>query len=331
MTGAAKTNLQDLGVATAQIASIDASGAAWAQTAAAFAASTMLTKPPVETFEQLRRVLDGLFGNTWSLWQGNLHHILWIDEANNLKHLLKFGEPGRLLLRQFLDSLVRWTKQTGLISVVFSSSESFVLNDLFYSATEHVRDRIDHFCIGCFPEKEAREYYAQLTRDSTDAIPFDDVFAVVGGHPMHLRQVFEKRVWLKERGLLHCTPCVKFSYLLETTLHSKARVLGVGVDFDVKQLQCVLNLVHKQKFVYERGVVQALETLDASQKFTPSDAIRAMVRHNLLQYRVNTEESYDMPDHIKDRAVPVISVPSPAAWYCLHEKVKMNRKLLRYK
>ena len=75
-------------------------------------------------------MLDAVFKTTWNVLGGALHHVLWIDEANNLKDLLGM-EGGEKALKQVLDAFVRWTKQEKLVTIVLSSSESFYLNNLY--------------------------------------------------------------------------------------------------------------------------------------------------------------------------------------------------------
>lgn len=52
------------------------------------------------------------------------------------------------------------------------------------------------------------------------------------------------------------------------------------------------------------------------------EAMKALVYHNVLQYRPNTEQSYDQPAHITRRNMPVLSTPSPAALYNLRAALK---------
>ena len=75
-------------------------------------------------------MLSAVFETTREVLGGALHHVVWIDEANKLKNLLKMP-GGETALEQVLDAFIRWTKQEELVTIVLSSSQSFYLNDIY--------------------------------------------------------------------------------------------------------------------------------------------------------------------------------------------------------
>jgi len=84
-------------------------------------------------------------------------------------------------------------------------------------------------------------------------------------------------------------------------LYSKAQVLAL------------LRLIAKEGFVYDDEAVHVLKT---------KQAMKALVHHNVLHYRPNTEWSYDLPARITKRDFPVLSAPSPAALFRLRQAIK---------
>lgn len=129
-------------------------------------------------------------------------------------------------------------------SVCRRSSKQFVR--LLCVHVVRVKDRIEPFCIGCLSEADARRFYEQLTADVSRAdrarLPtFEQAFEVVGGHPMHMRELVEGCLErdLLQRGLIHLRPCVQYNYLLQGVV-DKDTAVGVGYGWFARCLRRTL-------------------------------------------------------------------------------------------
>lgn len=83
----------------------------------------------------------------------------------------------------------------------------------------------------------------------------------------------------------------------------------------------LLQLIADVGFVYESEAVYMLQTEGVRDG---EKAMKTLVYHNLLQYRPNTEQSYDLPARITRRNEPVLSSPSPVALYILRQAIELR-------
>lgn len=113
-----------------------------------------------------------------------------------------------------------------------------------------VKDCIEPFCIGCFSECDARSFYEQLTAgvDAADRAllpPFEQAYRVVGGHPMHIRELVEccLKERLLQRGLIRHDACVQYHYLLQrVAVESRSIGTGWGIDSSSAEYTLTVNV-----------------------------------------------------------------------------------------
>ena len=92
--------------------------------------------------------------------------------------------------------------------------------------------------------------------------------------------------------------------------------------YSFEQLHSVLRLIAEHGFVYEIEALDALHKRGEQRGFDAWNAMTALVRNNVLEYRHDTLHSYDLPARITEPYKAVVSAPSPAALYRLRLAIK---------
>ncbi|OGT69663.1 MAG: hypothetical protein A3H43_05275 [Gammaproteobacteria bacterium RIFCSPLOWO2_02_FULL_42_9] len=235
--------------------------------------------------------------------------VLFIDEANELKALLKHPD-GQDVLRNLFKWFVGKTKQEARFHVILGSSSSFF--HLWLSRFVN-QDHYKSYVIGNLDQQEAARYWAEKVVPDFDwsghaPPPFKMAYDICGGNMMHMKQLalqwtlnkghlrregFDLVIGALERLRRACRPEYFTESLARHYQSPDSREPEPKWSKD-QLLEVLQQLVHTQEGFLIRD--------ELCQKIKQS-VIDSMIEHHLLHLRPRKEFSYDLPSAPDNNAI----------------------------
>ena len=252
----------------------------------------------------LKEVANGLPART--LLRGKQQPVLFIDEANRLRTLLRDVDHGQSALESLFEWLILHTKEKQQFHVVMATSDSFfnVWVEKFIGSSRYTT-----YVIGYLEKSCAREYWeTKVLKDYIlpDGIPppnFDDVYAVCGGS-IHLMNKFMGEYCFGESEISE-DPANFHMVLQEKRRLTRALTpsqMFPEIDppkWSESDLIKVMKMLTKEEIIMYNTLCKELG----------SAVINSMIQYNLIHLRPTARLSFDVPKH-RD---PIITAKSPAA------------------
>ena len=253
----------------------------------------------------------------WKWWDGKQSPVLFIDEANELKHIP--GEEGKEAVRTLLKWCVVNTKQRERLHVVLASSDGFFLewlNDM------NIGRHASVYTVGDLSEESAAHFYDDVINERLPenlrlkAPGFDEVYRVLGGRMFHIKK-FVRDFAISEGN---------------ETLDSFSPLQGAiaRIDSALRVNQFQIGEFEKPKWTAE--YLKALMKRFASHPYVTyreaclmmegrgEEMVKSLILHNVLLYRHNKKYAFDFPDAPEG---PIVCPQSPMERYAMEQVMKL--------
>lgn len=298
-----------------------------------------------QPIDKLNRLFDSLSKNlpSHNVWSGAQVPILFIDEANEMRTLLK-DDQGHQALQDMFKWFVMNTKQNHRFHVILGSSDSFfhLWVEKFVGAS-----RFQSYVIGDLPKAEAERFWQeriikQLEWRREDLPPpdFQDAYGVCGGNMFFLENYHSEYIEMRGemapenfsfigaektqlRNALSRSADEKsnlltalYSNLMDRIYETNGKSISHPDRLDSIWTQVQLVTVMKKLTGSKSGFL----IYDDLCKEIGKEVIDAMIDHNLLHLRPTKRFSYDLPDSPYDE--PIVTAETPASLVAMRHILK---------
>jgi hypothetical protein len=251
------------------------------------------------------------FASTIPAWTGKQSNVLFIDEANELKHIP--GKEGKEAGRTLLKWCVLNTKQLKRLHVVLASSDSFFLEWL---NEMNIERHASVYTVGDLSEDAAAHFYNQLVNEKLPEnlkmkLPsFKDVYRVLGGHMFHIDLFISD--FAISQGVENLDT---FSPLRSAISRIESALLVESADSEwtSEYLKILMEIIARKSFITYK------EACDIKQG---KAMVKSLIRHNVLLNRHNNKYAFDFPDAPDD---PIVCAMSPMERYAMEQVLKLKK------
>lgn len=244
----------------------------------------------------------------------NQVNLLYIDEANELQSLSNSeDEKDREAYQFLLKWIIRNTKETPRINVIFGTNDSFYLHSLLNSVS---KDLIKTITIGDLSQKDSIDYYNYLIdsdpnysthKDILKDLNFlEDIYPYIGGriyyikdavseHLLELSRPKGENLALYRRSFNYC----EFALIASKT--SKSPVFKYQPNWTRETALKAFNKISREGYIKHEEI----------EKNNLGEEYMSLVKNNVLNYRETPPIEEDI-EGLKGKIIeyPVLIAPS---------------------
>lgn len=273
-----------------------------------------LKRTPVERLNDLFSLISNQLP-AYSLLYGKQMPILFIDEANKLKALMK-EEDGPKALSNLFEWFIKNTKQDSRFHVILGTSDSFFH---LWIEKQVTASRFTSYVVGNLSREEAETFWKDKLLAQTWVLKnlpppdFSDAYMACGGNMYLLEKYFFEYCGLE--GELEPTDFSVVGAERTTLVNALFKSTLPGGNNSAESAPW-----SREEFLKVIGMLVEAENnflfYEDLRSIIGTSVVDALIESNILHLRPTEKYSYDIPGH---RNRPIITAETPSSLLAMRE------------